>query len=758
MEQDLMRELEAKCIQEQPPECVAACPVHVDARKMAAAVAKGDFDAALAVYAKAVAFPSVISRICDAPCQTACKRREAGDPIRIRNLERACVEHGTRQQRSVFLRKRDKEVAVVGGGLSGLSAAAELGRKGYQVTLYEKSDRPGGSLLALPPEKLPPELLETDLKVLEPLPVTIRLNEPVGCDGVPLSDITERYDAVYVAAGSAEGFEELGETDETTLATRIEKVFAGGRMRLKNCSPIAAVGDGRRAAISIDRFLQGVSLASGREREGAFKTELYTDTERIEPLAAVSPSGPDGAYTKEEAQKEAQRCIQCQCLECVKGCAFLAHYKSYPKRYVREVYNNLTIVMGMRHGNEMINSCSLCGQCAAICPNGLNMGEVFLQARREMVRTKKMPPSAHDFALRDLAHSNSDAYFLARNQTGHEKSRHVFFPGCQLGASAPGLVKRAYADLSSRLAGGVGLMLGCCGVIADWAGRERLFEETVEKLTGAWASLGEPEVIAACPTCFTVFKAHYPRMRVRGIWDVLSKTGLPENFVDGKGRVLAVQDACTTRHAPDVQDGVRRLAEKMGYTLEEPRYAQEITQCCGYGGLTSYANPNVGREMAARCAGQSGSDYLTYCINCRDSILREDSRAVHLLELVYPADSAKETGVAGYSLRRENREGLRAQLLREIWGEEALESGYAVSVTLDEQVEKDVEERMILKEDIARAVAAAEESGNKILDKATGRFVASNKSGAVTYWVWYTPENGGFRVHRAYSHRMDIEV
>ncbi len=125
------------------------------------------------------------------------------------------------------------------------------------------------------------------------------------------------------------------------------------------------------------------------------------------------------------------------------------------------------------------------------------------------------------------------------------------------------------------------------------------------------------------PYLLTVFKAATPGCGCAG-YGTSCPTGLPENFVDRKGRVLAVQDACTTRHAPDVQDGVRRLAEKMGYTLEEPRYAREITQCCGYGGLTDYANPNVGREMAARCAGQSRvGRYLTYCINCRDRILEK---------------------------------------------------------------------------------------------------------------------------------------
>lgn len=752
MEQERMRRMEAMCIQEQPPGCVAACPVHVDARGMSAAIAKGDFDGALAIYKKAVPFPAIIGRVCDAPCQDVCKRNQAGGAIRIRDLERACVEHARPQQKRAFIKSRDKKVAVAGGGLSGLTAAVELARKGYAVTLFEAEDRLGGSLLELPEDELPLKCIEGDLKILEALNITVRLNERIGEGGTPLSALAQDFDAVYVATGRPGG---VGPVDETTLQTGTENVFAGGRLWQKAYSPINAVGDGRRAAISIDRLLQGVSLTSGRENEGAFKTTLFTETAGIVPEKAVVPA--DGGYTADEAIQEAQRCMQCECMECVKGCAFLAHYKSYPKRYVREVYNNLSIVMGTRHANGMINACSLCGQCGAICPSGLNMAEVFCDARREMVAQEKMPPSAHDFALRDLAFSNSDAYFLARHQPGRGESRYVFFPGCQLGASAPEVVKSAYLDLAARLDGGVGLMLGCCGVIADWAGREQLFAETLEKLKTAWEGLNRPEVIAGCPTCFMVLGENIPGMRVRGIWDVLEETGLPPGHANGQGRTLAVQDACTTRGRTQVQDSIRRLAGSMGYEIEELKYGRDRTLCCGYGGLTVYANPEVAREMAEHSVVQSGSDYLTYCANCRDRVAKCGKSAAHILELLYPA-AAPQGEVPGYSARRENRERLKASLLRELWEEDGVDPSYEVRVEIEDALRQTLEDRMILTEDIARTVAEAEKTGSRLRDSKSGIRIASRKLGAVTYWVWYSEADGGYRVHNAYSHRMDIEV
>ncbi len=753
MDQERMRKRETLCTQEEPPACAAACPMHVDARGICAALAKGDFDGALALYQKAIPFPGIISYVCDEPCRGACRRGEIGGSIRLRELERAAVALGQAKPKRSFSPSREGRVAIVGGGLSGLAAAVELARKGYGVTLFEEKDRLGGWLRTLSEEELPANIIETDLKRLETLNVRLCLNERVeGMEGV--QRLKESFHAVYVATGGAEGFE-LGPIGPTTLETGQSGVFAGGRLRQGSDSPIFALEDGRRAAISIDRFLQGVSLTNAREREGAFETRLYTNLEGIAPESPVEQRG--GAYTAEEAMAEARRCIQCECLACVKGCAFLAHYKSYPKRYVHEVYNNLTIVMGTRHANGMINACSLCGQCGVLCPNGLNMAEVFSEARERMVETDKMPPSAHDFALRDLAFSNSEAYFLARHQNGMNESRYLFFPGCQLGASSPEVVRSAYADLTKRLAGGVGLMLGCCGVIADWAGQAELFEQTTAKLRTAWESLGGPQVIAGCPTCYMVLAKAIPEMRPRGIWDVLQEIGLPQGHLQGQGKTLAVQDACTTRFEGGVQASVRSLAEGMGFAIEELPYGREKTQCCGYGGLTVYANPGVAKEMAARWQAQSEADYLAYCANCRDSVRQEGKHALHLLDLAYPTEEIKSEP-PGHSARRENRERLRASLLREVWGEDIVDPKYEVAVNLEEGLAQVLEERMILLEDVVRTVAEAEKTGGYLEDPSSGLCIASLKRGAVTYWVHYRREGATFRVRNAYSHRMEIEV
>ena len=141
MDPHRVREREAQCIQEQPPFCNAACPIQVDARGMIDRVRKGDFKGGLAVFARYVPFPAILARICDRPCQASCKRTEAGDPVRINALERACVDLGG----SAPVRKRmagvERRIAISGGGLSGLTAAVELAAKGYEVTVFEPGPR-----------------------------------------------------------------------------------------------------------------------------------------------------------------------------------------------------------------------------------------------------------------------------------------------------------------------------------------------------------------------------------------------------------------------------------------------------------------------------------------------------------------------------------------------------------------------------------------------------------------------------------------
>ena len=787
MDQKQLREQENRCVQEQAPACTAACPAHVDARGIAAEIIKGDFSAALKLYRKAVPFPGIVSRICDQPCKTACLRKDFGGAIEMAALERAALEFGNSGTEPLKrLPKKSKTVAVIGGGISGLTVAHDLARKGWGVVIFEAGDRLGGGLWKSPPDLLPRDVLVNDLKIIEELEIEVQLNSSVGGSGANghstfLGRLSQEFDAIYLAVGPhSSEIPDLQMTqngqlaiDPFTFQTSNKKVFAGGdvlrvstlypNQELKH-SAILSISDGRRAATSIDRYLQKVSLTASRVNEGAYETKLYTNTSEVTSQAPLIETDLSTHYNIEVAETEAARCIQCECLECVKVCPYLDHYKGYPKKYIRETYNNLSIVMGTRHSNQFINTCALCGLCAEVCPTDVNMGEVCHEARVTMVEQKRMPPSAHDFALRDMAFSNGEKFALAHNAPGLDTSSYVFFPGCQLSGSSPEYVEKAYSFLKDTLQKddeGVGLMLRCCGAPADWAGRKELFANSQSEFRAEYEKLGKPKVILSCSSCYQMFQKHYPDVEIVSFWDVMNEHG---KFTKREfAAPVTIHDPCSTRYENHIQDSIRDIIVKMGGEIQELPLSREKTECCSFGGVMWLANKPVAEKMVQQRINESPLDYVTYCAMCRDFFARKGKRTLHIFDYIFggtESDLAAAPAI-GFSQRHENRARLKEKLLRDLWSETMPDTAdfESIRLVLPDDVQKQVEDRLILVEDMQKVIEYAERTGKRMLNNSTKHYLAYFKPTSVTYWVEYTKQDdGAFFVYKAYSHRMEVGI
>ncbi|MFH1114363.1 MAG: heterodisulfide reductase-related iron-sulfur binding cluster [Pseudomonadota bacterium] len=768
MEKKELLELEHQCIQECAPWCVCECPVHVDVRGICAAMRTGDLASGAKIFRKSVPFPGIISRICDQPCRNVCKRRAAGSAIAIRSLERAVLTWAPDPGRKpAVLPRKNKRAAVIGAGLSGLTVAFDLARKGWQPVVFEAADKLGGSVWDYPEQELPRGIIEGDFEVVHQLGVEFRFQSRAGID-CSVEELIEDFDAVYLGTGNRSsmpfepGLSPDGPVtvDPLTFETGRAGVFAGGGLIRggQTPSPIRSISDGRRAAISIDRFLQKVSLTASRETEGRYDTRLYTNIEGIEPRPMVVPADPSMGYSEEEAFEEAGRCLQCECMECVKVCEFLASFKAYPKSYLRQVYNNLSIVAGHRQGNKFINSCSICGLCQEVCPEDLHMGMVIKTARQTMVKQGKMPPSAHEFALLDMEYANSERCALTRHQPGTEACAFLFFPGCQLTASSPKNTARTYSLLTERLSGGVGLMLRCCGAPADWAGRQEAFTGVLSGFEAQWQAMGKPKVITACSTCHSVFKANLPEVPIRSLWEVLAGLDLPGKT--GTAVPVVVHDPCTSRHEAAMQSSVRTILANMGCEIRELPLSRERTECCGYGGLMSVANKELADKVVKRRISESPDHYLAYCAICRFQFRAQGKPTWHLLDVIFgdgDLETAEQKG-ADYSQRRRNREHLKASLLKDLWNEDVTlrEGDESVKLSVPDDVRDVMQERLILIEDLQKVIARAEETGFKLVSRRSGSFLAHHTLANVTYWVEYSPSQEGFTVHNAYSHRMKI--
>ncbi|RXF73062.1 hypothetical protein EKK70_17360 [Desulfovibrio sp. DS-1] len=539
----------------------------------------------------------------------------------------------------------------------------------------------------------------------------------------------------------------------------------------------------------MDRHLTGVSLSAGRERQGPFETRLFTSLEGVQAmtpvaLPALPPAGQGAGGLAPEAAKgpdtpdfpyreEASRCLQCQCLECVKVCPYLEKYGEYPKKHARRIYNNLAIVKGVHQANRFINSCSLCGLCGTVCPTGFDMAPLCHEARRTLVHDGKMPPSTHEFALDDMAFSNGPHAALLRAPAGAQACAWLFLPGCQLAASAPDRVAQAWGILADRLSGGTGIALRCCGAPALWAGRDDLAAAAAEELRDGWNAMGRPTLVVGCPSCATTLRTLLPDLPQTMLWSVLAEYGVAGQTTPAP-EALTLHDPCAARGDERLRTTVRGLLAARGVSVHEPDLTGPHTECCGYGGLMAEADPALARTVIQRRADASDLPFVTYCAMCRDRLAEAGSPASHLLDLLLPPLPGGNPDPAApgphITARQENRARLRDRLLREVYGETppdaAPDAVREAALRIGPDMRVVMERRRILDDDLRGVIAEAERAGRYFIDTDTGMRLACLRRVRVTHWVGYEPEPGGagngaggdavpvHAIRQAYAHRM----
>ena len=186
--------------------CQRACPIGTDVSAYIALVAEGRFGEALAIVREENPFPGTCGRVCDHACEVHCRRAESDQPVAIRALKRFLADReraGQVQWPERILPWRPQKVAVIGAGPAGLTAASDLLRRGFSVTVFEALPMAGGMMrVGIPDYRLPPDVLEFDLEHLRKLGIEIRPDTALGRD-FTLGDLRHRgYKAVLLATGA----------------------------------------------------------------------------------------------------------------------------------------------------------------------------------------------------------------------------------------------------------------------------------------------------------------------------------------------------------------------------------------------------------------------------------------------------------------------------------------------------------------------------------------------------------------------------
>ena len=269
------------------PPCNNACGTNEKIQGYLDLVKRGKYLDAYALIKEDMPFPSVTGRVCYHPCEQACNRGKYDEAISIRAVERFLGDLGQSLKHDVVEAgpPNGKKVAVVGSGPAGHSAAYQLARLGYKVTILEKSPKAGGlNRGGIPDWVLPQHILDREIERLTELGITIKTNCEVGKD-VSWDDLKRDYDACVLAIGLTEpnSVRAEGEDKEGVLyGLPFLRDIGMGTSKVKLGPRVAVIGGGNTA----------IDCAREALRQGAIEVTMIT----VEANTDEMPCSPEDLH------------------------------------------------------------------------------------------------------------------------------------------------------------------------------------------------------------------------------------------------------------------------------------------------------------------------------------------------------------------------------------------------------------------------------------------------------------------------------
>lgn len=378
--------------------CQMGCPARMDIPLMIRQIAAGQLKDAIATIKRDIPLPATLGRICPAPCEKVCRRKQHDDAVSICLLKRhvADVDLQSDSPYSPAMAARSgKKVAIVGAGPAGLSAAYYLQLNGFDCTVFDEHDEPGGMLrYAVTERALPRAVLNAEIAQIARLGVTFKLRTRVGIT-ILLEEIREQFGVVFLATGElktgdadAMGIDATADgvkVDPKTGATSLPAVFAGGDVVRKRRLAVRAVADGKEAAESIRQYLAGERVV-GPARLFNSRMGKLEDAEMKQFLRSASskprtsPFRPFDGYTREEAVAEAIRCLRCDCGK-ADDCLLRRYAQAYDARQARYKAERRAFVQHTQHPDIVYEpgKCIDCGICIQIASSmGEKLGLAFV--------------------------------------------------------------------------------------------------------------------------------------------------------------------------------------------------------------------------------------------------------------------------------------------------------------------------------------------------------------------------------------------
>lgn len=355
--------------------CRVSCPANMDIPQMNRFIAEGKFHEALKVVKEEISLPLVLGYICSAPCENACRRKQAGGAVSICQLKKFVALDDLKNEHIYFPEKKTssgKKVAVIGAGISGLACAFQLVKDGHNCIVFDKNENAGGSLLEISENILPRNILYSEIEILKQFGIEFVLNSEVTYDA-----IKEDFDAVIIATGNNSESNNL-EIDSETFKTNISGVFACGSFIKPIKMAVKALASGKAAAKSVNAYLSGKEFNDKKLFNSRFGKLSETEVaEYLKESVAGERLAPSEwnlpGFTAEEAIAEAQRCMRCDCRKS-KSCKlrnlsdlYNAKQQTYnfgDRKNIRKIFQNNVMV----YEPEKCIKCGLCIKVASRNP------------------------------------------------------------------------------------------------------------------------------------------------------------------------------------------------------------------------------------------------------------------------------------------------------------------------------------------------------------------------------------------------------
>jgi len=195
-----------RCLNCKNRPCMTGCPVAVKIPEFLALVAERKFEEAYQKITETNALPAVCGRVCpqERQCESKCVRGIKGEPVGIGRVERFVADYHLKngKDKPVNVEKNGKKVAVVGSGPSGLTAAGDLVKLGYEVTIFEAFHTAGGVLMyGIPEFRLPKDIVKKEIDKLRQAGVKIETNTIIG-KTLMVDELLQQFDAIYIGTGA----------------------------------------------------------------------------------------------------------------------------------------------------------------------------------------------------------------------------------------------------------------------------------------------------------------------------------------------------------------------------------------------------------------------------------------------------------------------------------------------------------------------------------------------------------------------------